>query len=161
MTREEIAGFTNRISGSNATGIIVVLFDIYSCYTDDAKAAIRKGRDDKHIREYISALRHASQVLRHLKNALDFKYDISSNLYSLYDFCERSLARAMYSLDVKEIDNTLKIMDEISGAFREIAKNDDSPAMMGHAQKVSAGYTYGRNDINESVSLDRNRGFFV
>ena len=161
MTREEIAGFTNRISGSNATGIIVVLFDIYSCYTDDAKAAIRKGRDDKHIREYISALRHASQVLRHLKGALDFKYEISGNLYSLYDFCERAMARAMYSLDTSEIDDTLKIMDQIADAFRQIAEKDDAPAVMGHAQKVSAGYTYGRNDINEMVSMDKNRGFFV
>ena len=161
MTREEISGFTNRISSENATGIIVVLFDMYSCYTDDAKRAIRLGRDKKQIDEYTEGLRHASQILRHLKGALDFKYDISYDLYGLYDFCERSLARAMYSLDVTEINNTLKIMDQISEAFREVAKNDSSPALMGHAQKVSAGYTYGRNDINESVSLDRNRGFFV
>ena len=161
MTREEIAGFTTRISGSNATGIIVVLFDIYSCYADDAKRALRSGRDGKHMKEYISAIRHASQVLEHLKKALDFKYDISNNLYALYDFCERALARAIYSLDTVEIDNTLKIMDQIGESFREIAENDDSPALMGHTQQVSAGYTYGRHDVNELVSSDKNRGFFV
>ncbi len=161
MTREEKAGFTNRISASNATGIITVLFDIYSCYTDDAKIAIRKGRQRNNIKDYMMALRNASQVLRHLKKALDYKYDISKNLYSLYDFCERKLAHAMYTLDVKDIDDTLKVMDNIGEAFREIAKNDSSPALMGHAQKVSAGYTYGRYDVNESVSVDKNRGFFV
>ena len=83
MTREEISCFTNRITSGNATGIIVVLFDIYSCYADDAKCALRRGRDDKSLSEYTHAIRQASQVLRHLKGALDFKYDISKNLYSL------------------------------------------------------------------------------
>ena len=161
MTREEMSTFTNRISTGNSTGIMVVLFDIYSCYTDDAKAALRRGRDEKSLKEYTHALRQASQVLRHLKNALDFKYEIAADLYSLYDFCERSLAKAVYSLDVTEIDNTIKIMDEIGSSFREIAKNDSSPAVMGHTQRVSAGFTYGRTDVNEMISMDRNRGFFV
>ncbi len=161
MTRDEISCFTNRITSGNATGIIVVLFDIYSCYTDDAKRALRQGRNEKSIREYTHALHQASQVLRHLKNALDFKYDISKNLYALYDFCERALARAVYSLDTTEIDNTIKIMDQIGESFREIAKKDEAPPVMGHSQKVHAGYTYGRTDVNEMVYSDRNRGFFV
>ena len=161
MTRDEISYFTNRITTGNATGIIVVLFDIYSCYADDAKQALRKGRDEKRLKEFTHAIRQASQVLRHLKNALDFKYEISKDLYALYDFCERSLARAVYSLDVTEIDNTLKIMDQIGESFRQIAKKDEAPPIMGHSQKVTAGYTYGRNDVNEMVYSDKNRGFFV
>ena len=161
MTSKEKQGFINRITSSNATEIIAVLFDVYSCYTDDAKTALKKGRDEKCIGEYTDALRSASKVLRHLKNSLNFKYDISNDLYSLYDFCERSIARAMYSLDVTEIDNTLKVMDQIGESFREIAQKDDSPAIMKHAEKVSSGYTYGRTGMVDMISLERNRGLFV
>ena len=161
MTREEKSGFTNRITTANSTGIIAILFDMYLCYTDDAKTAIKKGRDEKNLKAYTAALRSASAVLRHLKGALDFKYEISGNLYAIYDFCERALARAMYSLNLKEIDDTIRVMDMIGDSFREIARNDDSPALMGHTEKVSAGFTYGRADVNETVNMDTNRGFFV
>ena len=161
MTPKEKQGFVNRITSSNATEIIAVLFDVYSCYTDDAKAALKKGRDAKSIGEYTDALRGASKVLRHLKNSLDFKYDISNDLYSLYDFCERSLAKAVYTLDVNEIDNTIKVMDQIGESFREIANKDKSPSIMKHAEKMSSGYTYGRTGMMDMVSLEKNRGLFV
>ncbi len=161
MTKEEISIFTNRISSCNGTGIIAVLFDIYSCYTDDAKCALKKMGEKDALKDYTYSLRQASLVLRHLKGALDFKYDISKDLYSLYDYCERALAKAAYSLDETEIDNTIKVMDQIGASFREIAKNDTSPSVMGHTQKVRAGFTYGKYDVNETVYTEVNRGYFV
>ncbi len=161
MTLREKQGFTNRITSGNATGIIAVLFDIYSCYTDDARIALKKGRDEESIKSYTEALRNASKVLRHLKNSLDFKYDISNDLFSLYDYCERSLAKAMYSMDVTDIDNTITVMDEIGKSFRQIAADDHSPSIMKHAEKVSSGYTYGRTGMMDMVCMDKNRGLFV
>ena len=34
---------------------------------------------------YIDNMRQCSLVLEHLKNALDFKYNIANNLYALYN----------------------------------------------------------------------------
>ncbi|MCR5545952.1 MAG: flagellar protein FliS [Lachnospiraceae bacterium] len=164
MNKEKISSFKLRITESNQTELIVILYEIYFAYLEDAKEVLEKmSHEDKglYIDAYGKSLRMASQVLRHLKDDLNFTYDISANLFSLYDFCERSIAKASYSFEIKDLDNTLKVMKPLYQSFMEVAKNDNSKPVMQHAQKVSAGYTYGRNDVMESVGSESNRGFFA
>ena len=47
-------------------------------------------------------------------------------------------------------------------AFVEVAKSDDSDSVMQNSQRVTAGLTYGRNNLNESYDDGNlNRGFLV
>lgn len=157
MNQEIISAFTRRISCGNKSQIIAVLFDMLLVDLEDAKNAIEYNEQE----EYMEALRHASEVLEHLQNALDFKYDLSRDLYSLYDFCKRSIAKAMYTGREEGIEEALKIIKPLAEAFNEVAQNDTSEPMMQNAQKIAAGMTYGRSDINETIDVDSNRGFFA
>ncbi len=158
MTREEILGFTNRISASNSTGIIAILFDIYETYEEEALHFFEDGDNGKAV----MAIKRCSDVIHHLKEALDFNYDISNQLFSLYDFCQMELAKSIYTGNNTGILAAQKIMRELSEAFKEIAENDDSAPVMKNVQKVTAGMTYGKKYLNESIYEGAGaRGYFA
>ena len=154
MDQDHVAVFTRRITTGNKSEIIVVLFDMIQVDLDDALNGM-KGNDQE------EALRHASEVLEHLQEALDFNYDISKDLYSLYDYAKRCIAKSMYSGRDEGILEAKKVIDPLAEAFREVAENDNSAPLMENAQKIAAGLTYGRTDVNEAVQGGSNRGFLA
>ncbi len=157
MDQEAVTTFTRRITNGNKSQIIVVLFDMVLVDLDDATEGLKNHEQE----EYMEALRHANEVLEHLQNALDFKYDISKDLYSLYDYCKRSIAKSMYSGRDEGINEAREVIEPLAEAFREVAENDDSAPLMENAQKIAAGLTYGKTDVNEAVDTNDNRGFLA
>jgi flagellar protein FliS len=158
MTKDEKRIFTQRITSSNRTGIIVVLFDIYDVYIRDAINAYKEKDYDSFKRN----VKLAQEVIVHLKNDLDFKYDISKNLYSLYDYSLRSLSSSIYRLSLEDLSEATKIMKDLKEAFEEVSKQDSSKIIMQNAEKVIYGMTYGKNDINENtVTSGSSRGFLA
>lgn len=157
MNRENIAIFTRRITNGNRSEIISVLFDMIVVDLNDAKEGINNHDQE----EYMEALRHAGEVLEHLQAALNFNYDISKNLYSLYDYAKRAIAKSMYSGRDEGILEAREVIIPLKEAFEEVAKNDDSAPLMSNTQKVAAGITYGRSDVNEAIESDGNRGFLA
>ena len=157
MDQEAVTTFTRRITNGNKSQIIVVLFDMVSVDLDDATEGLKNHEQE----EYMEALRHANEVLEHLQNALDFKYDISKDLYSLYDYCKRSIAKSMYSGRDEGINEAREVIEPLAEAFREVAENDDSAPLMENTQKIAAGLTYGKPDVNEAVDTNDNRGFLA
>ena len=162
MTKEQISGYTLKITNANSTGLVVILYDIFDAYIDDAKEALKKPWSKESPDEYVKALRMASQVIRHLEDALNFSYEISGSLYPLYDFVERTLAKATYTRNIKDLEPAIQIMDTLKSSFEQIAKKDDSAPMMGNTEQVVAGMTYGRNDVDEAMAnYDSQRGFLA
>ena len=157
MDQEAVTTFTRRITNGNKSQIIVVLFDMVLVDLDDATEGLKNHEQE----EYMEALRHANEVLEHLQNALDFKYDISKDLYSLYDYCKRAIAKSMYSGRDEGINEAREVIEPLAEAFREVAENDDSAPLMENAQKIAAGLTYGKTDVNEAVDTNDNRGFLA
>ncbi|MBE5900057.1 MAG: flagellar protein FliS [Lachnospiraceae bacterium] len=157
MNQEAVTTFTRRITNGNKSQIIVVLFDMVLVDLDDATEGLKNHEQE----EYMEALRHANEVLEHLQNALDFKYDISKDLYSLYDYCKRAIAKSMYSGRDEGINEAREVIEPLAEAFREVAENDDSAPLMENAQKIAAGLTYGKTDVNEAVDTNDNRGFLA
>ena len=156
MTNEEKINYTRRITQGNKSDIIVVLYDIYFSYEQDVRDAIASG-DNK---AFGIAIHKAGEVLSHLKTDLDFKYEISSQLFALYDYVQRCLAKVSYQKSEAELDNAAAVMKELREAFIEVAKSDSSGQQMMNAETVVAGYTYGRNSLNEMTD-GTNRGFFA
>ncbi len=162
MTKDQISGYTLKITNANATGLVVILYEIFFTYIGEAKQALAKGRSAESRDEYIKAIRMASQTIRHLEDALDFSYEISGSLFPLYDFAERSLARAMYTMKEKDIEPAENIMSSLKDAFAQIAAQDQSAPLMGNTEQVVAGYTYGRGDVDETMAnYDSQRGFLA
>ena len=100
MKKEQIQQFTLRITESNRTGLIAVLYDMIDVYLKDAEQA----RAEDNHEEFKKNVRGADRVLKELMGALDHKYEIAGNLYSLYVWCRERLAASMVRFDISGID---------------------------------------------------------
>lgn len=158
MKKEQIVDFTRRISQCNRGELVVVMYDIYFAYVEDAKAAYKS----EEWTAYKDALRKAQRTLDELISALDFSYELAGNLYSIYIFCKDSLAKSMYKRDVADMEHAGRLMAKLYEGFVAAAKQDTSEPLMKNTQQVYAGYTYGRDDLVETYSdSNKSRGFLA
>ena len=126
-------------------------------YVDDAKAAIEKND----INEIHDSIRKARGCLRELMESIDFEYDIAGYFMSLYAYVNKELLLAEIRKDVKIFDNVKVVIEPLRDTYIELAKLDKSEPVMQNTQKVTAGLTYSKNNINESLDEQNNRGFYV
>lgn len=158
MQKEQIQEFTRKITQCNRTGLTVVTYDIFFVYLTDAVNALKGKSWD----EYKQSIRLAQRCLNELINTLNFSYVLSAELYRTYVYCRELLATAMYKRSEIELHECEELMNMLYVSFAQIAKADDSAPLMKNTEQVYAGYTYGRNDINESsTNVASNRGFFA
>ena len=158
MKKEQIQEFTRRISQSNKGGLVIVMYDILFAYLTEAKEAYDKEQWDS----YKKAVRHAQRTIDELISALDFSYDLASELYRIYVFCRDNLAKAVYKRDIEELLLSERLMKKLYTAFSETMKQDKSAPLMSNTQQVYAGITYGKNDLTETYQVpETSRGFFA
>lgn len=158
MRDEQVKEFTRRITQCNRGGMIVVIYDIFSAYVKDAEEAFsQKDRETFKV-----SLRKAGNCIDELMRALDFKYAVSKDLYSLYVFAKESLSKAVIRQDLEDLNNAKMVMENLHDAFLEAAKQDSSQPLMRNTQQVYAGITYGKNDLTETYQVpETSRGFFA
>jgi flagellar protein FliS len=150
--------FTRRLSQCNQGEMIVIIYDIYFVYSDEAKQACEAGEHE----EMKTAIRSAQRVLDELCHSLDFSYKISGNLFTLYTYCKRQLARAMYENRPDGLEEAEKVLTGLRSSFEEAARQDNSPPIMRNTQQVYAGMTYAPGQLNESfIDPSNQRGFLV
>lgn len=157
MTKEQIQEFTRRITQANRSGLTLIKFEMLFVYFDDISTAFQN--DDKEGIQ--KGIHHADAVLKSFQDTLDFHYEISPQLYALYDFHRRQLSRVLIRNSLEELQQSRKMLRKTYEAFQEAAKQDSSGPLMQNAQQVYAGYTYGRNDLNESYDIQSSRGFLA
>lgn len=149
--------FTRRLCQCNRGELITIMYDIIFAYLDDAKEAKACGEYDK----YKAAVRNAQNFVGSLKTSLDFKYEISRQLYPLYVYCGNCLEKSVYQNRTDGITDAEKVLKKLYAAFCEAAKTDTSEPLMRNTQQVYAGITYGKNVLNENFIEDDHRGFFA
>ena len=145
MTQDRIAYYTSRFTSESMTGIICAMYELCIEYIEEA---------DTSGSVNCESARRASKVLSHFKDVLDFSYEISGNLFALYDFCERQIAKAMYTNDPQYLLVAKHIIEELKEAFYEVNKQDTSGSAMKNSQQITAGVTYGRSDLTEMMDVD-------
>ena len=139
MTKETIKTFQYRITQATASQLVVILYDMAIEYLNDAC-------------ESDSA-----------KQGLDMQYEISANLFVIYNHMKRSLISASVSLDNNEINRITRLLKKLRASFYEVSKQDDSEPLMKNTQAVYSGLTYSRGGISNETQTDNieNRGFRV
>lgn len=158
MKSEQVKDFTRRITQCNKGGMIVVIYDIFFAYVKEAEEAFAAGEYD-HFKE---SMQKAGNCIEELMGALDFKYDISKQLYPLYVFARESLAKTVVKKKLDDLNNAKMVMENLHEAFKEAAKQDSSQPLMRNTQQVYAGITYGKHDLTETYQVpDTSRGFFA
>lgn len=157
MTDEKKKDFTRRLSQCNGGEMIVIEYDIFYAYLEDAENAFELGGPD-----FKDAIRHCDQVLVRLQNSLNFDYELAGQLFPLYEYARRQLALALATHKRKPMSFAKNVVDKLYTAFVEVAKQDKSEPIMGNTQKVVAGMTYGKTSISEGYeNYDRQRGFLA
>ncbi len=156
MKPEVKQDFMRRISQANATGLVVILYDMFLTYTDDALAS--KPREAA----FMSAVSHARQVLIELRRSLHMEHDIARRTYEIYRYVDRRLSMAQVRREAEPVKEVQGFMQRLRDAYAEAVKGDTSEPLMKNAETVYAGMTYGKTDINtESTGAGSNRGFFA
>lgn len=122
MKKEQIVDFTRRISQCNRGELVVIMYDIFFAYAEDARAAYAAEEWDA----YKEALRRGERAIDELLSALDFTYDLAKNLCSIYVFCRDALAKSMYKRDITDMEDAERLMRKLYDGFVHAAKEDTS-----------------------------------
>ena len=157
MTNDQKLDFTRRITQANRSELMLIKFEILFVYFDEICTAFHA--DDQEA--LTLSVRHADAVLKSFQETLDFTYEISAQLFSLYDFHRRQLAKVLMRHSLDELHHSRKMLQSTYEGVKQAAKQDQSKPLMQNAQQVYAGYTYGKNDINESYEIGASRGFLA
>ena len=151
--------FTARVTQANKSEIVVIMYEIILADVKTAREAYDKG--DKLV--YVAELRNAHKFVMELMNALDFEYEISKQLMSLYVYLNKNLIKCMTKFDEELLDTVEMIVDKLLDSFRKVSELDDSEPVMDNAQSIYAGLTYKKGALNETAYCDNmsNRGYTV
>ncbi len=158
MTKELKQEFTLRITQANKTQLITILYEMVLLYLDEAKEAC--AAEDKAA--YKNAIRKIRDCMNELTLSLHLEYELAQNLLQLYQYINSELVKASIHFNTENLAHVESIIKKLHGAYKQIEAQDTSKPIMGNAQAVYAGLTYGRNTLTENISdSTTNRGFFV
>jgi len=158
MNSEKILEFTRKVTISNRSELVVIMYEILFTYLEDAKNA--KVIDERE--EFKNAIRLADKVIVELEDSLNFSYELASSLYSLYAYSREQLASAIMKYNLEGVENATRVLNRLYKAFCEVSLQDTSKPLMENAQQIVAGMTYGKYQINEELNTSDNlRGFYV
>ncbi len=156
MTKECKQQFTLRITQANKTELIVILYEMILEYIKEAKAALA----NQEISAFREALRKVRGCLRELNMSLNLDYELAGRLLSLYMYCNRELTKADIRKEEEPMEHVSMVITKLLEAYRELAKQDTSAAVMQNSQTVYAGLTYDKNSLSENMAdQGANRGF--
>lgn len=156
MKKELLQQFTTRVTQANRTQLVVTIYDIILASLEEAREAYAADN----MNEWKHSLERAQALVMELMKSLDFRFDISKELGSLYLFVNRRILHCLARKNIELLDGTDKVISNLRNAFEEVSKTDDSKPLMQNTQKVYAGLTYGRDsDLYETYQNDTNRGF--
>ncbi|MCR5654538.1 MAG: flagellar protein FliS [Lachnospiraceae bacterium] len=149
--------FALRITQASRTELVVITYEMFLVYIDDAKKDFTNG-DQKAFRLNIQ---RARGCLKELMDSLNYDYEFAGNLLSLYVYISKQLVMADLHNDPLPLEETIKIISKLRDAYAAISNEDKEGPVMENAQTVNSGLTYSKTGLNVSVSGTDNRGFLV
>jgi len=157
MTKEEMNGYSYRVTQASRTQLVVIMYDVALNYLTDSmnyfeKLDIESFRDD---------IKKAQRVINQLTSVLDLQYEISLELMRLYIYMNNVLVRSSIRKEVDEINVVMGMLQKLRIAFEKVSDQDKSGPMMVNTQQVYAGLTYSNGGLNEYHDQTIKRGFTV
>lgn len=158
MDKEKMQDFTLRIAQSNRTQLVVIIYEIILTYVEDAKVCLEHSDTDG----FTENLDRAMGFVKELVSALDFKYEISRQLFRLYLYVNRCLTEAKRTKKDSGLKGVEIVINGLRKSFEELAGTDASGPVMQHTQVVYEGFTYGKDSRSQVFwSAEGNRGYKV
>lgn len=156
MTKDKQNYFSRKITEANRTELLVIVYDIIA---EELNCAMTTDAAD----EFHHSLQQVQRYLSNLMATLDFRYEPSKHLFSLYEYIQRLVVRSDISKSPESLEEALGIIKRLRNSFNEISVKDTSAPVMANTQTLYAGLTYSKASLNET-SLDpgfSKRGFLA
>lgn len=158
MEKEKISEFTRRISQCNKSGLTLITYEILFAFLEDTEESYKKNKHE----EFRRGIQKASACLNRLMDTLDFRYEISREIYPIYRFCRDELAMAVVKNEIESLPVIEKILRDLYEAFQKVSEEDHSQVQMKNSEKVIAGMTYQGSSLTENYAIgEENRGFLA
>ena len=156
MDREAIKTYSYRISQATRSELVVIVYDIIRDYLKDAVST----SDNAVFKEKLHmAMRGIDQLI----TGLDMQYELSGNLYVLYNYMKRTLIGAQVSYDKNVVNSIYDMLGQLRQSFYEVSRQDYSAPLMKNTEKVYSGLTYSKYGAGNETASDTliNRGYMV
>lgn len=158
MTKEQKQQFTLRITQANPTQLTVIVYEMCLTYLEETKTALQAGE----IPAFHEAARKTRGCLTELLESLNLEYEPAGAMLQLFLFCIRRLAYSELHKDGKALEDIETVIRPLCEAYTKIQDQNTAGPLMGNAQTVYAGLTYGRNSLTENAGdPGANRGMFA
>ena len=157
MEKSKLQEFAARVTQANRRELVVVIYEAVLASIAEGKRCLA----EEQIEEARLEISRARSLITELMGSLDMQYGISHYLRQLYIFAYHELCHGIAMRQPELFDHASDIFEKLLPSFQEVAKQDDSEAVMQNVQTIYAGLTYGRGTLNETigVEVDTNRGF--
>lgn len=157
METAKLSEYTARITQANRSELVVVVYDIILDSLKDGIEAYNCGDKDK----FTDKVKYSQKFLLELMDTLDYKYEISKELFRLYVYVNKQMIEACIKKDVTPLDSAVEVLEKLKTGFVGVAAEDKSEPVMQNVQPIYAGLTYGKGTLNEiSYGVDvASRGF--
>lgn len=149
MNKEEIKDFSMRIANSSKTELVCITYDIIINYIETAG----KAYEDNDLNAFVFNIKKAQQFVNNLSSSLDFKYEISRDLMSLYLFMNSRFIKSIARRKPVDLDQCIRVARGLQSGFDAIKDQDTSGRVMKNSQEVYVGYTYGKTRTLNEVSV--------
>lgn len=110
----------NSVKTASPGEITLMLFEGCWKFLKKAKIAL----EEKNISESHNNLIKAQNIMIELMESLDFNYEISHNLFKVYEFVYNELIQINMTKDAKRIDPIIDIMYGYYDTWKEVIKKD-------------------------------------
>lgn len=155
MNNDMIRTYSYRISQATRSQLVVITYDIITDYLNEAL-------NDDASSGYKEKLHMAMRGIDQLITGLDMEYEISVQLYQLYNYMKRTLISAQVSGERDSVSRVITMLGKLRNAFLEVSQFDDSKPLMKNTEKVYSGLTYSRYGANETAQVTlKSRGYKV
>ena len=156
MDREAIKTYSYRISQATRSELVVIVYDIIRDYLKDAVST----SDNAVFKEKLHmAMRGIDQLI----TGLDMQYELSGNLYVLYNYMKRTLIGAQVSYDKNVANSIYDMLGQLRQSFYEVSRQDNSAPLKKNTEKVYSGLTFSKYGAGNETASDTliNRGYMV
>ena len=127
MNNDMIRTYSYRISQATRSQLVVITYDIITDYLNEAL-------NDDASSGYKEKLHMAMRGIDQLITGLDMEYEISVQLYQLYNYMKRTLISAQVSGERDSVSRVITMLGKLRTSFLEVSQLDDSkPLKIGRA----------------------------
>ena len=113
---------------------------------------------DAPIEEKKNKVNQALESIKILSQALNFEVPLATNIFKIYVYVQGLLIKEWK--DDHKLQEAYDLMHILYEGYVAVARQDTSTVTsMKNTESIYAGMTYGKNELNEVILQDKDRGF--